>query len=324
MKTRIIYSLVCGHFDTYLEQLMVSAYSVMKYNPNAEIAVVIDKETERNLSGRDSALKEIVSEIISVDTPFPEDKMRSSRYLKTNLRRLVKGDYLFIDCDTIVCESLDDIDNVSFELGMVADLNAPLLLVEKNVLEKCKKAGFENLEGKPYFNSGVIYAKDTPNVHLFYQEWYRQWQYSDAKGVAYDQPALCQANINMGYMIQELSGKWNCQFKFYGNSFLLEAKILHYYSNTEFSKPTYFQQHIFEYVKEKQCIDNSVDFMIRNPRTVFYTVLSITPDKAFEYFNSEMIHYFFNVPPVYKFALQLARIMEKPILIFSKLRKIRK
>ena len=313
--------MVCGPSGTYIEQLMVSAYSVRMYNPDAEIVVVTDKETEKNLSGRDSALKEIVSEIISIDTPFSEDKMRSSRYLKTNLRRLVKGDYLFIDCDTIVCESLDDIDNVSFELGMVADLNGPLLLDEKNVLEKCKKAGFENLEGKPYFNSGVIYAKDTPNVHRFYEEWYSQWQYSDAKGVPYDQPALCQANINRGYLIQELPGKWNCQFKFFGKSFLDEAKILHYYSNTEYDRPSYSQLRVFEYVKEKRCIDNSVDFMIRNPRTVFYTVLSITPDKAFEYFNSEMIHYFFNVPPVYRFALQLARVIEKPILILSKLKK---
>ena len=320
MKTKIIYSLVCGNSDTYLEQLMVSAYSVRKYNPNAEIAVLIDKKTEEILSDRGSELKEIVSEIISIDTPFPEDKMRSSRYLKTNLRRFVKGDYLFIDCDTIVCESLGDIDNVSFELGMVADLNGPLLLTEKNVLEKCKKAGFEDVEGKPYFNSGVIYAKDTPNVHQFYEEWYHQWQYSDTNGVPYDQPALCQANINMGYMVKELCGKWNCQFKFFGKSFLNTAMILHYYSNTEYDHPSYSQQHIFEYVREKKCIDSNVKKMIKNPRTIFYTVMTVTSDKAFEYFNSEMIHYFFNVPPAYKIALKVAKFVEIPVLLLSKIK----
>lgn len=312
--------MVCGPSGTYIEQLMVSAYSVRKYNPTAEIVVVIDKETEKTLSDRGSVLKKIVNEIISIDTPFPEDKMRSSRYLKTNLRRFVKGDYLFIDCDTIVCESLEDIDKVSFELGMVADLNGPLLLKEKNVLEKCRRAGFDDVEGKPYFNSGVIYSKDTPNVHQFYEEWYRQWQHSDSRGVPYDQPALCQTNINMGFIVQELPGKWNCQFKFFGKSFLNNAKILHYYSNTEFSNPTYSQQRIFEYLKEKQCIDEYVDYMITHPRTVFYAVLSITSDKAFEYFNSEMIHYFFNVPPVYRAALKVAKIIEKPILYASKLK----
>lgn len=321
MKTKIVYTIVSGIEDTYLEQLLVSVYSVRLYHPNDIIEVVTDECTYKTLSGARALILQYANKVVPIPCSSEYNKMQRSRYLKTNLRKFVTGDYLFIDCDTVISGSLSDIDNFKFDLGLVADLNGELSLRDGNTIEKCKKAGFANVDGTPYFNSGVIYAKDTPVAHCLYEEWYRLWKESDTKGVTYDQPALCQANINLGLPIKELSGIWNCQFKFSsGYKYLKKALILHYYSNNG-NGCNSTQERIFDYVKEKGCIDAVVDKMIRNPRTIFSTALAINGDKAFEFFNSEMLHYFFNVPLAYRFALQLARVMEKPFLILSKLKR---
>ncbi len=320
MKTRVVYTLVSDASDLYLEQLMVSVYSLRLHNNSVNIAIVIDKYTDRGLKEYREHIRQMVDEIIVVDTPYPDNKMLSSRYLKTNLRNLIDGTFLFIDCDTIICENLDKIDSFKGDIGMVSDLNAPNELKDVNVIAKCERAGFKGMEGKPYYNSGVIFVKDTLTAHQLYTKWYKLWRKSANNGVFNDQPALCAANIHQDYPIQELSSKWNCQFKFYGSSFLNEAKILHYYSNTEYARPTYSQQCIFEHVREKGYVDDAVRNIIQYPRTVFYAAVNIRSDKAFEFFYSEMLHYFYNVPPVYRFALQLARVIEKPILILSKLK----
>ena len=318
MKTRVVYTLVSDAADSYLEQLMVSAYSLQSHNPSVDIVIVTDRTTCQSLTGDRANIKEFANEVVEVDTPFPTNKMLSSRYLKTNLRNLISGDYLFIDCDTIICESLDNIDYFEGDIGMVSDLNATNSLTDSNIITKCERAGFVGMEGKPYFNSGVIFARDTDMAHEFYSLWYESWKISVTNGVPNDQPALCAANIQQGYPVRELSGEWNCQFKFYGSAFLNVAKIMHYFSNTEYAQPPYSQRRIFEYVKEKGCIDSSVEKLILNPRTIFYTALTITPDKAFEFFNSEMMYYFFNVPPLYRMMCLMARRLERPLLFLSK------
>ncbi len=320
MRTTIVYSIVSGNDDTYLEQLLVSLYSVRIYHADAEIEIVTDDFTYATLTANRAQVFQYANKVTGFPCPSGYNKMQRSRYLKTNLRRFVKGDYLFIDCDTVLCERLNNIDRFDGDLGMVADLNGQLALNERSVIEKCTKAGFANVEGQPYFNSGVIYAKDTPAAYRLYAEWYRLWCEADARGCSYDQPALCQANINLGFPIKEMSGIWNCQFKFTtGYKYLNHAKIVHYYSNNGQGSND-FQERIFEYVKEQGRVDAVVDRMIRHPRTIFYTAVTISPDKAFEFFSSEMIHYFFNVPPLYRMMCFMARILEMPILFFSNLK----
>jgi lipopolysaccharide biosynthesis glycosyltransferase len=321
MRTKIVYTIVCDENSTYIEQALISVYSLRKYEPKTIVEIVTDKDTEFLIRhGRNKILK-YVNNIIAVECPQGFSPMQRSRYLKTNLRQFVKGDYLFIDCDTIVCNTLEDIDDVDADIAMVADINGELSLSDRIIIEKCKKAGFSNVKGHPYFNSGIIYVRDTPKAHQLYEEWYRLWKESDARGIPFDQPALCQANINTGLPIKELPGIWNCQIKFNnGHQFLKQANILHYYSNNGKGERSYTQDRIFEYVRGKGRIDEVVDKMICNPRTIFYTAMTINPDKAFEFFYSEMIHYFFNVPPAYRISLSIAKCIEKPIIWFNSLK----
>lgn len=321
MNTKIVYALVSSPSDFYLEQALISVYSLRMYNPNAVVELVVDSITNMNLVGKRAKIRDYVNEVHVVEISEEYNPVQRSRYLKTNLRKFIKGDYLFIDCDTVICGRLDDIDAFKGEIGMVADINGDMLLKDQLVIERCHQAGFMDVEDKPYFNSGVIFSRDTESSHRLYEEWYKLWQLSNENGVSFDQPALCQANQTLNYPIQEMSGVWNCQFKYSkGYKYMKKAKVLHYYSNNGVGKRPYAQDRIFEYIKEKGIIDKVVDNIVRHPDTILYPAMTINDDKAFEYFNSSPIYLYQNVPLAYHFFEGLSNSFMKLYLFCSKIK----
>ena len=99
MKTKIVYCIVSNDQDIYLEQAWVSIYTLKNYSPEAEVFLIVDKETESTLVGKRAGIKELVTEVIAVETPDSYNAMQRSRYLKTNFRQFIAGDLLFIDGD---------------------------------------------------------------------------------------------------------------------------------------------------------------------------------------------------------------------------------
>lgn len=310
MRTKCVYILTSDRTDLYYEQTLLSACSLRFYNPDATIIVVADHLTYSSLEASRSGLDKYVNHIISVQAPEYLCKMHRSRFLKTNLRDLVDGDYLFIDSDTIICDSLGGIDSYKCEMGAVADTNdTHPLLHDQTVISRCEAAGFNNLEGQPYFNSGVMFVKDTPNTHLFYKRWIENWKSSVVKGIAYDQPALCQTNVQLGKPIQELPGIWNCQFKMGGYPYLRNAKIIHYYSNNGESRLSPQMEMLFSRIKESGVIDNSIINMIRNPRTNFYSFLDMDRDRIFEYITSDSLYLYYTSPSLFRIIEQLSSLL---------------
>lgn len=322
MQTKIVYTLVSDNSDTYLEQALLAVYSLRLHNPLTIVELVVDQFTAKTIVEQREEIKKYITNLIEVKVPSDLNKVQRSRYLKTNLRKFVKGDYLFIDCDTVICGKLDEIDKFDGDLGMVADVNGDLPLNDSTVIERCHKAGFTNLKDKPYFNSGVIFSRDTETSHRLYEEWYELWQQSNEKGIPYDQPALCQANLNLEFPIHEMDGIWNCQFKYTnGYKFLNKAKILHYYSNNGAGKRHYAQDRIFEYIKEKGCIDKMVDNIVKHPDTILYSVMTINDEKAFEYFNSSPIYLYQNGPMGFYLVKLMANALIKIHSTFSSIKR---
>lgn len=316
MKTKIIYALVSGEADYYVEQTLLSVYSLRKYNSNVVVELVVDNTTYNNLTDGRAIIKQWVNDIHIVEIPDDYTNIQKSRYIKTKLRHFVEGDYLFVDCDTIICDDLSEIDKVDAEIAMVADLNDGLLLYDKATLKKYSDAGFGNAEGLPYFNSGVIYAKDTKDVHNFYNVWYENWKQSSACGIMYDQPALCVTNVRFAQIIKELSGVWNCQFKMQGFPFLKDAKIMHYYSNNGdnrgcFSLP---MDMLFHNIREHG-FTPLLDNLVSHAKTDFYAVMTVNKEQAIDFFNSHFLYLYTNRPKLFYFLDKLGKFLEKPIYI---------
>ena len=124
MKTKLVYVLTCAPEGNYIEQALMSVWSARHWNPDAHIVLITDNLTDQLFVGKRAEILDYISEKIVV--PFEDDSLSMvyrSRWLKTSVRQLIKGDFLFIDCDTIVCKSLAGGDSFDKEICAVRDSN---------------------------------------------------------------------------------------------------------------------------------------------------------------------------------------------------------
>lgn len=259
MKTKLVYVLVSDLSGFYYEMLQMSLYSFRIYHPKDTVELVMDDDTFNRL---EDIHADVLRDVIPVVVPIPSDYsiMQRSRYLKTNLRHIIKGDFLFIDTDTIICSSLEELDNMDFNVAMVADCNKPLPLTDPGNIELNRSAGFLDSKNLPYFNSGVVYVKDSPLAYCLFDEWHSMWKLSAQNGVSKDQPALCQANKNLNFPIQELSGIWNWQMWDNSLYYIFHTKVLHYYTAHE------WKDFFWKRVNDNKKIDFYTKMLLRHPR----------------------------------------------------------
>lgn len=210
MQTKIVYCMVSDGHDWFYEQALISVYSLLNYNPEAHVVLIVDRETNKTLVGNRGELVKLAAEKIVVDVPekYPS-KNQHSRYLKTNVRRFVKGDYLFVDTDTIVTDSLDEVDRLPVKVGAVIDEHRRMKYAKDNKqAQGCRLLGFD-INDYTVFNSGVMLVRDCPEAHALYKSWFAAWEQSEALGkIGRDQPALMKANIEHN-IIKQIDDKWN-------------------------------------------------------------------------------------------------------------------
>ena len=262
MVTKIVYCIVSSESDIYLEQAWVSIYTLRRYNPDAVVVLLVDKGTEATLTGKRAGIRELVSEVISVDTPDGYNAMQRSRYLKTNFRQFVEGDLLFIDSDTVIGGSLAAIDNIEAEIACVPDAHETLS--QYSQLEELKKK-IQSLfevdmnDATYYFNSGVVYVKDTKRTRDFFADWYSQWKFSAfEKGCNFDQPALFAVDKINGYVIKELPGEYNCQL-FLSLQYLHKGLILHFFNERSSPRTKGFSPFYADEIYQRVKMDGGIN-----------------------------------------------------------------
>lgn len=275
MKTKIVYVVISNDNDIYLEQAWASAYSARIYNPDAHIAFITDEETRNEIiNTARNGIMSIINEIIAVPFSKEINNMKRSRWIKTNLRDLIKGDILFIDTDTIITSSLNEIDEWDIDLGAVLDIHCPFKVFPyaNSVLNILKKIyGIRQLkENTEYFNSGVLYIKDNQRTHLFFAQWHKNWEYSLSKGVATDQQSLIKTVDDMPNFITPISGNYNCQIL--GSiQYLHTAKIVHFF-NAKWNDNTlcpFFGKDIYMSIKKNRSIKTDVEYQILHCKELF-------------------------------------------------------
>ncbi len=234
LRTKLVYVLTSDGSDEVSTTLLMSLYSLRRFYQDMTAEVVMDSDTHSALSAAHSPILQMARCNVA-DIPAEYDTMQRSRYLKTRLRRIVKGDFLYIDSDTIICGTLEAIDTLNCELAMVADQNLSVPQRDPGQLELNRQAGFD-ATGQPYYNGGVIMAKDTPAVGQFFDLWFELWQQSLRNGVSKDQPALCEANKRLGHPIRELDGAWNYQLLNHYLQLLPRARVMHYWNIYEWKR----------------------------------------------------------------------------------------
>ena len=293
MKTKIVYVVISDEDDYYLEQALVSVYSVRLYNPNSQILLLIDSETNATIVGKREAILQYVSQKIVIDVPKQYSKMQKSRFLKTTLRQYIEGDFLFIDSDTIITGDLSDIDNIPFDIAAVPDQH---VVIRYNWLRGSIKKWAMLLDWKfsedaLYFNSGVFYVKDRPITHAFYKNWFTIWNKSSSKGLHIDQPSLAKTDELHNHIIGELDGIWNCQVNENGLPYLMDAKIIHYFASGRKGKRnnpySFYNSTIYEKIKEEGKVGIELHNKILKAKSAFDSPCVIIGNTDIPFFFSD-------------------------------------
>ena len=267
---KFLYILVSNEKDIYYEQTLVSVMSLRHYNPDAFVTLLVDDKTDKTLVGFRAGIKDLVNEYKVI--PF-DDKiggLARSRLLKTNMRNLLEGDFLYLDGDTAFVDKLDVVVDDTCDVGGIPDLhshkNDPYHIKHKGDNRNKRLLGFKLSLAEVFFNGGVIFARDTAKAKEFFDKWYELYQYCNTKGVFTDQISLNETNQLLGFPLKELPGEWNCQVREAYNHL---HRVKDIYPILCTAPHPLMRKDFFVQIKEEQKVSEEKLQIIYNARTAF-------------------------------------------------------
>ena len=278
MIPQIVYVLVANEKNLYLEEMWVSIFSLRRHHPEATVKVLVDMETKEYLS-RFPQLTSMIDETVVVQTPAEYNAKQRSRQIKTTIRNVLKGDYIFIDTDTVICKPLDGIVEDIRELkdfrGIAAVREGHVTMKETLFppTETVKRIFDIDISKSPLMtNSGVMFVADIPFTHEFYKRWNENWKRSCfEKGNSQDQPSLYATDCQYGYVIRELSGIYNAQvamsLKYYADAVILHWWHMDFIEDQSYSP--YFSLEIYQNLKKAGEITPQIEDLIINAKQSF-------------------------------------------------------
>lgn len=279
MGLKIVYDVISSEGDNYFEQAWASMFSLRHFNPNAFVVLLTDDSTSQTIEKtyRKKA-KKLIDDIVVVPFDKQYSNKEKSRWIKTSMRRLVNGDFLFIDADTIVAGALDEsyFDGFPNFIGAVLDYNCSSRLVCHSAIFKIMYVDrLKNIYGIDYkketdvYNSGVLFVKDVPEAYVLFDAWHKNWLLANGKGVCLDQLPLVKTCQDMGNPIQSMSGIFNCQVKF-SIQYLHEAIILHTFSHQQDSSLSpILGTYLYDEIKRSQDLSDKIKGIILNAKNTF-------------------------------------------------------
>ena len=283
---KYIYVLASSENDDYYEQFLLSLASLRLHNPEAQIITLIDEKTKKGLTGKRSEYEKLTSEIKVINVPDEYTQKEASRWIKTSIHHYVSGDFIYIDCDTIITENLEFKFPENISIGAVLDTHVTLEnhQLKKNFQKEDLAIGFSSsLKTNSRYNGGILLYRDNSKARDFYENWHSLWINSQKKGCSQDMPSLNQANFEMNNLISELNGQWNCQISHNGLPFLSNAKIIHYFATSLNSLDPAFKlasSSIIDSIKQTGILSPEIIKLLEYPKSAFNPITRILSDKT--------------------------------------------
>lgn len=294
---RILYILVSGYQDLFYEQFIISATSARLVMPKVQIEVLTDDISLKSFCGKRAKIFEISNKVHSKILPQNMEAKERSRWLKTSMRNIVDGDFLYIDCDTIICKKLDEFKLAEYDIGAVLDGHE---LIGTNYYSKdyemrAKICGFHAGYNNTHYNGGVIWCKDNARTRDFFKLWHKLWRETCKKKWIIDQISLNEANWRYNGIITEISGIWNCQLE-YGMKFFHDALILHYLNFNGSNSKSFYKlanKDVLIKIRDNDSIPDTIMQIINNPKSEqsFYQarIIPINIDEHSSYRSSIIV-----------------------------------
>ncbi|MBC1262225.1 glycosyltransferase family 77 protein [Synechococcus sp. BSF8S] len=231
----VVYCLTSSGGDLYEAMTRVSLGTVRLTNPTARIEIACDQQTHQALQATGSQLLREADAVHGFPTPDGPPTFRN-RFVKTTLRLLLRGPFLFLDSDTVVRKPLTLLLNLHADIAAAPNHSADTLAEQIWSEDQANLDTMGWQVREPYVNGGVIWHADTPAAHRFAEAWHCNWLANVERTGRYrDQPALNNAlSADQEIKLQVLPHSCNAQVGMRPD--LAEAALIwHIYSSTGLS-----------------------------------------------------------------------------------------
>jgi lipopolysaccharide biosynthesis glycosyltransferase len=155
-----------------------------------------------------------VDDLIVCSAPAGDNAYRS-RFVKTSLRNLIEGRFLFLDGDTLVRDDLSAVFTLSCDVAGCPNhskdkISDQIWAVDHQTLLQMNWKARNDV----YINTGVLFFNDTPSSKLLSLCWHNKWKgsYLATKNHR-DQAAFNSALFNSGAQLHVLPHRYNAQIK---------------------------------------------------------------------------------------------------------------
>jgi hypothetical protein len=227
----------------------VSVASVRITNPDIRIMLCCDRPSFDAMKSVNDLLLEETDEINVFEVPDGTAEFRN-RYIKTNLRGLIDGAFLFLDSDTFVRGDLSYIYSIKGDVAGARNHSKHFLMEQIwSEDDKALKQMNWRIRDDVYINGGVLYFNDTRGAYQLAERWHRKWQqFFRTNRLHRDQPSLNASLYEVQPTLVILDDKFNAQFRM-NLKVAHDAVIWHYYA-TDNSMPLTAFEHLVKNVQE--------------------------------------------------------------------------
>jgi hypothetical protein len=216
----------------YAELVALSAGAVKRIHPKAKIIVLTD---DRSWSIVKAVLKPhgFARSLRSVGA-FSGEMGPRSRFVKTQVRQFVEGDFIYLDADAIPLAAFDQVFHDTSWLVSAA-IDRSLSSPSGSGFPSFAVAAFDRLGwAQPtqfYLNCGVTCWKDTPITRRLGKAWHDNWRifFEESNDYA-DQPAFNYSLVALGISPGIMHDKYNARVGLSAD-FARDAIIYHFYAS---------------------------------------------------------------------------------------------
>jgi hypothetical protein len=225
-----VYVVCANRSDHFAEMAAVSITTLRMASPRARIIILTDLATSILDSPGVSVIRAAANDFMIVDCPGDSSFSRS-RFIKSNMRRLVNGRFVYLDSDTIIMKSPDAIWQIDCDVAASPDLGSDgkPYMCENALPETSAVLGWA-LASRQYLNSGVIYFADSEAAHAVGEQYRLSWsEHLRVTGKANDQLAFNRAVDVARARLTIIPGSYNAQISMNVMT-LRHATIVHFYT----------------------------------------------------------------------------------------------
>ncbi len=233
---QVVFVLTATGNSPYLHMARLALASVRLSNPGLPILLLCDAATVEDASFQACGLAQQAHRVLSCETPEGDAAFRS-RFIKTSMRSLVQGSFLFLDLDLIVRSDLRPLLLVHAELAGAVNYARQGIAGQIDAMneEIIATMGWER-HAEYYVNTGVLFMRDTPAVHAACADWHQRWaQCFERTGKHFDQPAFNCMLQGVKPSFAVLDSRYNAQVRPTPGT-AEGAVIWHYYLSARFDE----------------------------------------------------------------------------------------